>query len=169
MDERWKEEYSPDLRLRVVSEILDLPDDLTLTAANGTDMPYPGWIEMTFQLASETNLAKELLIPVLVMEGCHLSHPIIGFNVIEHILKTTEKTKQYSTVRKAFPSLKRNKVRAFIQAVSAERTDEYAVKTKKEIIAVPKHSSFQIECCIAAQPFKENMTMLFQPDLIYKS
>lgn len=77
----------------------------------------------------------------------------------------TDKTKQYSTVKTAFPSLKRNKVRAFIQAVSAEQTDEYAVKTKKEKVAVPKHSSIQIECRVASQPFKEDMTMLFQPDL----
>ena len=165
IDERWKEQYLPNARLRDVSEILDLPDNLTLTAANGTDMPYLGWVETTFQLGSEIDQTKELIIPVLVMKGFHLSHPLIGFNVIEHILAKTEKTKQYSTVKKAFPSLKRNKVRAFIQAVSAEQIDEYAVKTKKEKVAVPKHSSIQIECRVAAQPFKMDMTMLFQPDL----
>lgn len=165
IDERWKEEYLPDAKLRDVSEILDSPEDLTLTAANGTEMPYLGWIETTFRLISETDQMKELIIPVLVMKGCHLSHPIIGFNVIEHIMAQTEKPQQYSTVRKAFPSLKRNKVRAFIQAVGAEQIDEYAVKTKKERVAVPKHTSIQIECRVVAQPFKEDMTMLFQPDL----
>lgn len=129
------------------------------------ELPYLGWIETTFRLSSETDQRKELIIPVLVMEGCHLSHPIIGFNVVEHILANTERTKRYSTVRKAFPSLKRNKVRAFIQAVSAEQTDEYAVKTNKERAGVPKHTSIQIECRVAAQSFKEDMTMLFQPDL----
>ena len=58
------------------------------------------------------------------------------------------------SVKTAFPSLKRDKVRAFIQAVSAEQTDEYAVKTKKEKVAVPKHSSIQIECRVASQPFQ---------------
>lgn len=165
IDERWKEESLPNARLRDVSEILDSPDDLRLTAANGTEMPYLGWIETTFRLASETDQTKELIIPVLVMKGCHLSHPIIGFNVIEHILAMTEKTKRYSTVRKAFPSLKRNKVSAFIQAVSAEQTDEYGVKIREKKAAVPKHSSIQIECRVASQPFKEDTTMLFQPDL----
>lgn len=165
IDERWKEEYLRDATLRDVSEILDSADDLTLTAANGTEMPYLGWIETTFRLVSETDQTQELIIPILVMKGCHLSHPIIGFNVIEHILAKTEKTKRYNTVRKAFPSLKRNKVRAFIQAVSAEQTDEYAVKTKKEMIAVSKHTNIQIECRVASQPFKDDMTMLFQPDL----
>lgn len=40
---------------------------------------------------------------------------------------------------------------------------EYAVKTKKRLL--PKQSIFQIECRTAAQPFKEDMTMLFQRDL----
>lgn len=165
IDEAWKTEYLPSARLRDVSEILDSHDDLTLTAANGTEMPYLGWIETTFQLASETDQRKELIIPVLVMKGCHLSHPIIGFNVIEHILTKTEKTKQYSAVRKAFPSLKRNRVRAFIQAVSTKQINEYAVKTKRERVTVPKHTSVHIECRVVAHPFKEDMTMLFQPDL----
>ncbi|KAJ8265741.1 hypothetical protein COCON_G00148400 [Conger conger] len=98
------------------------------------------------------------------MKGWYLSHPIIGFNVIEHILTRTETTKLHSTVRKAFPSLKRNKVGAFIKAVSAEQEDEYTVKTNKEGTAVSKRSIMQISCRVAAQPFKEDTTMLFQPD-----
>ena len=131
IDERWKDEHLPTTELRDVSEILDSSVDLTLTAANGTEMPYLGWIETTFRLASGTDQTTELIIPVLVMKGWHMSHPIIGFNVIEHILTNTEKTKQYRTVRKAFPSLKRNKVRAFIQAVSAEQEDESKQKKRR--------------------------------------
>lgn len=39
IDERWKRDYLPNTRLRDISEILDSPDDLTLTAANGTALP----------------------------------------------------------------------------------------------------------------------------------
>lgn len=86
--------------MRDVSEILDLSHGLKLTAANGTDMPYLGWVETTFRLVCD---------------------PIIGFNVIEHILTKTEKNKQYGAVTKAFPSLKRNKVKALIQAFSRKQ------------------------------------------------
>lgn len=57
-DEAWKTEYLSNARLRDVSEILDSHDDLILTAANGTEMPYLGWIETTFKLASETDQRK---------------------------------------------------------------------------------------------------------------
>ena len=74
IDERWKEEYLPTIKLRHVSETLDSSKDLKLTAANGTKMPYLGMIETTFRLASETDQAKELIIPVLVVEGSHQSN-----------------------------------------------------------------------------------------------
>lgn len=105
-------------------------------------MPYLRWIETTFRQASETDQAKELIIPVLVLEGSQQSHHrhIIGFDVIENILKNTEKTEQYHTVKKAFPSLKRKKVRDFIQAVSAEQEDKFVVKTKKGQVTVTKNT-----------------------------
>lgn len=165
IDERWKEEYLPHTKIRDVAELMDSSEPLTLTAANGTNMPYLGWIETTFQLATGTDKTKKLIIPMLVMKGCPLSHAIIGYNVIEHILEKTEKADQYSTVRKSFPNLKRHKVRAFIQAVSANRLDEFRVKTKKDCITVPKQSHIQIDCRVVTQPFKEDMTMLFEPDL----
>lgn len=166
IDERWKEEHLQNARVRELTEIVDSPDDLRLSAANGTEMPYLGWVESTFRLASEINQTKELIIPVMVMKGGHLSHPIIGFTVIEHILANTEKTRQYNAVKKAFPSLKRNKLKAFIQDVTTEQTDEYSVLgTKKEMVSVAKHSGVQIACCVTTQPFKENVTMLIQPDL----
>lgn len=64
-------------------------------------MSYLGWIEKTFRLASETNQTKELIIPALVMTGCHLSHPIIGFKVIEHSKAWKDETEQCS--EKSFP------------------------------------------------------------------
>lgn len=114
--------------------------ELTLTTANGTNMPYLGWIETTFQLVSGTGQTENLIIPMLVMKGYSLSHPIIGYNSIEHILKNTAEADQYCTVRRAFPTLHRHKVRPFIQAVGAGRLDEFKVRTKRHCITVPKQS-----------------------------
>lgn len=74
IDEEWKREHFPNSILREVTEILDSPDDLKVTAAKGPEMPYLGCIETTFRLASETGQTNQLIIPVLVMKGCHLSH-----------------------------------------------------------------------------------------------
>lgn len=54
-------------------------------------------------------------------------------------------------------------MRAFIEAVSVE--NEYTVKTQRKVISDPKRSSVQIKCQVAVQPFEENMTTIFEPDL----
>lgn len=138
--------------------------ELSLTAANGISMLYLRWIDtVSFYLISRTEPPEKMISPMLVMKGCYLSYPIIGYNVIDYILNKTEKAQIYSTVRKAFSSLKRNKVKAFIQAVNADTVDVFEVKTKKDCITVPSQSHIQVECRVAPQP--QDMTMLFEPDL----
>ncbi|XP_016383472.1 mucin-5AC-like [Sinocyclocheilus rhinocerous] len=90
-------EYLPEVPLRDVSDILESPNTLNLVAANGIDMPYIGYVEVTFRLASPTSHHTELVIPILVARGQNLSHPIIGFNVIEQIVNSIEQA-QPSTV-----------------------------------------------------------------------
>ena len=58
--------------------------ELNLTAANGSKVPYIGWVELNFRLRSSKN---ELAVPFLVTEQS-LNSPLIGFNVIEDIMKT---------------------------------------------------------------------------------
>ena len=58
---------------------------LNLTAANGTTIPYKGWIETKFRLNKEDS--KEVTVPFLVTPE-HLKQLIVGYNVIELFAKT---------------------------------------------------------------------------------
>jgi len=69
IDEKWKTKHAPEVTLRNISEATEAPDSLRLVAANGTNMPYSGWVELTFKLASPVTNEKELNIPVLVLKG----------------------------------------------------------------------------------------------------
>ena len=71
-----------------MSELIDPHEPLHLEAANGTDMPHVGWVEIPFTLTASDS---ELLIPVLVLKGCQQQCPIIGFNVIEHLVSESMK------------------------------------------------------------------------------
>ena len=73
----------PGITLKNVSELLN--SELNLTAANGGEMPYIGWVELNFRLLSSK---EELAVPFLVTDQS-LDTPIIGFNVIEEIVKTS--------------------------------------------------------------------------------
>lgn len=138
--------HLPDMRLRDISEILDTADTLEVVAANGENMPYTGWVEITFRLASGGGPTTEVIVPTLVMKASKLVQPIIGSNVIELIINSdfkqsnaTDKERLGHTVRAAFPDLELNQAQAFVEQVSAEQTKEYVVKTKKERINIPKH------------------------------
>ncbi len=90
VDRRWKDQYIPGVKVRNVSEVTETADNLNLVAANGSNMPYEGWVEITFNLAPPANKIEALVIPVLVLKGQQLSKPIIGYNVIEQVMKRSE-------------------------------------------------------------------------------
>ena len=172
IDELWKEEHLPRTRLRNISEILDRESPLDIVAANGENMPYVGWVEVTFSLASGGAPTTTVNVPTLVMKGNNLGRPIIGSNVIELIIdrelkqsNTTDIERLSHTVRTAFPNLEPEQAQAFVQQVSVEQKYEYAVKTKKERINIPKHMSVTVECHVQMYPPHEDTTMIFEPDV----
>lgn len=138
--------------MRDVSEVTEAADGLSLVTANDSSIPYEGWVEITFSLAPPANRMKELVIPVLVLKGQRLSKPIIGYNVIEQVMKQSEASGQTDgsrgllnkTVRSAFPSWRRSKIRTFINLVTAESVSEYCVKVTKKHVNVPKHAIVQV-------------------------
>lgn len=70
-------------------------------------------IEVTFGLAAGGADPKELVVPMPVMKGRSLSKPILGYNVIEQIVKTniteqweaTREDQLHGGLRAPFPSL----------------------------------------------------------------
>ena len=71
------------INVKNISELLN--SELNLTVANGDEMPNVGWVELNFRLLWSK---VELAVPFLVTDQS-LDTPIIGFNVIEEIVKTS--------------------------------------------------------------------------------
>lgn len=90
IDETWKADNLPDIQLRDIAEIVDPDNPLQIEAANGTEMPYVGWVEVTVRLVGST---AEFHVPILFMKGNQQLRPIIGFNVIKHVV-TNSQTKE---------------------------------------------------------------------------
>ena len=77
-------ELCPESCLRSIAELID--GELNLSAANGSDISYNGWTEIEFQLSNSTKHDPVIQVPFLVTES-PMEHPIIGYNVIEEVLK----------------------------------------------------------------------------------
>lgn len=52
VDRQWKDQYIPGVKIREVFEAMEATDNLNLVAANGSIMPYVGWVEITFNFGS---------------------------------------------------------------------------------------------------------------------
>ncbi len=59
--EAFLKQNHPEKRIRRLSELMET--DLKLTAANGSVIPYMGWVELTFTLCSDDSLVR---VPFLV-------------------------------------------------------------------------------------------------------
>lgn len=89
--------YIPEVKLKDIPEATEAPDGLQLVAANGTNMPYVGWVEITLKLTSFDESVKDLVIPVLVLQDQTLSKSGIGYSVIEQVMRQSEvNEKQWS-------------------------------------------------------------------------
>ena len=79
----WLKQCLPGCAIRDIAELLGM-DGPELTAANGTDLPYEGWVELTLNLI-EDDSDHTVKVPFLIAKD-FLDMPIVGFNVIERLL-----------------------------------------------------------------------------------
>ena len=63
-----------------------------MKAANGTDIPYSGWIELEFQLMSGVDVKNNcaITVPCLGSPSEEVNCVILGFNVIEKMLNSDD-------------------------------------------------------------------------------
>ena len=85
----WFEEYLPSLKPRNTAELLGEEAGLNLIGANGGPIPFDEWVEVQFQLTSGTQSSIPLTVPLLVAKG-DLEYLIIGYNVIEEVIKSPD-------------------------------------------------------------------------------
>lgn len=69
MSEAWKSDNLPDSKILPISDLLSDDEMLNLRAANGSEIPFKGWVEVKLSLydpKTKTSGSDEILVPVLV-------------------------------------------------------------------------------------------------------
>ena len=82
VSEHFHKQKFPGTNLRDISELIKC--ELNVTAANGPSIPYKGWTELEFTLASNQ---KSISVPFLGTKEI-IDLLLVGFNVIEECIKT---------------------------------------------------------------------------------
>lgn len=114
----WRKRHLPHTTVRPIEELLG-PGTLTGLAANHTEIPFDGWVEVSFRLSDDTGTEGTLQVPMLVASDSSVAeNPIIGYNIIEELIGRWEKLGPRSStvgrVSKAF-SISINKARSMLR------------------------------------------------------
>ena len=144
--------------------------ELELVAANGTKIPYLGFIEVKFQLAKSEG-SEVLQVPMLVTPKPQLL-PLIGFSVIQ---ETVNEGSEYNVstidvMKETFQSSDETNMENLVHLI--HETDEAntwfgSVRIIKKDFVLPRGQSTKIHCranYIAAEP---RTPVIFEPNTLY--
>ena len=145
----WVKENLGDIIIKPLEQLIGCTN-LELKAANGTSIPYLGWIEISFRL-DRSSSDRYVCVPMLVARDS-LEHPIIGYNVIEEVIKDqdditsdTEHTLAFMT--SSFPTVKQENISALVQFIkSTTDSDICSVRTTKHDVVIPSGETVNIAC-----------------------
>ena len=147
----WLEEYLPSSKLRNIEELLGEDVGLNLRTPNGGTIPFEGWVEVQFQLSSDSESSSSLTVPFLIARD-ELETPIVGYNVIEEVLKDRETEGSSSIVDIMNTALKEvalENVTALVDLVrNASMEDMGVLKNGKRNLTVPRGQAVTVPCRI---------------------
>ena len=165
----WLEEYLPSLKLRNIEELLGEETGLNLIGANGGPIPFEGWVEVQFQLASSNQPSNPLTVPLLVARD-ELEFLIIGYNVIEEVIKDGDQVGGESAdslgeiMSSAFSEVKQESVTALVELVQTANVESLCVlRSGKNNVTVPRGQTVSVACRVDCGPLDEKTPVLFEP------
>ena len=144
---------------------------LDLKAANETEIPYEGWIEVSFKLATSDD-KHGMSVPFLVSKHT-LDHPIVGYNVIEEIVKNpvsdspnNHEETLVNALSTSLPNAKQENVKTFIGLIGTNISSELCrVKVTKKDAVVPKNETMVLSYSVTTGPTESRLLVLFEPDV----
>ena len=165
----WVAQNLPTAERREINELLD--KGLDLKAANGSEIPYEGWIEVSFKLATSDD-KHGMSVPFLISTD-PLDHPIVGYNVIEEIVKNPDshfrnshEETLVSALNSSLPNAKQENVEALINLIRTTTPSELcSVKVTKRDVLVPKNETMVVTCSVNTGPIESRFPVLFEPDV----
>ena len=159
----------PLVEIQDIKDLLESTVDLELTATNGTKLPHSGWVKIDFELInSGVNLTNVLEVPMLVTEFS-LDQPIIGYNVIEEMVKNNnapDKQNFLLLLSASFPGTSSSNLNAFVNFIQTKSVDEICVvKNGKRNINVPSGHTVKVLCGVNTGLIDEKTSVMFEPDV----
>ena len=163
------EDRFPLVETKDIKDLLECTVDLELTTANGTKLPYSGWVKIDFEfINSGVNLTNALEVSMFVTE-VSLDQPIIGYNVIEEMVKNNNAPDEQNLLlllSASLPATFSSNLNAFVNVIQTKSVDEIcAVKNRKRNINVPSGHTVKVPCRVNTGLIDEKTPAIFEPDV----
>lgn len=81
----WVEKALPNVKIEPLSSLF-IGQPLEISAANGTAVPFDGWVYVDLQICSESHGHADINVPVLISQNS-MNCPLLGSNVIAELIK----------------------------------------------------------------------------------
>ena len=165
LSEENLKEKSIECEIKPIEELIGT-GTLSLQAANGTSIPYTGWVEVNVCLQDETS--PELLVPFLVTKQ-HLDLPIIGYNVIELIIKSAvDNGKSQSLLKGIQTCLPENNTDSIVELLDVITNNEpdafCSVKSLKKDFVITPGQTVSLPCRANTGPIHRPTPVIFEPE-----
>jgi transposase InsO family protein len=142
VDSEWVSTFAPNAVVRPVSDFLEPDEQVEFMAANNTEVPMVGAVILEFKLGDSS-----FPVPFVITSG-QLSQPIIGFNVMKHMICSGERDTVISSLRDAMGDVAVGKITVMVNLISRNFEDTDCVGTLKSTrnILIPAKGVARIKC-----------------------
>ena len=154
----WVKENCPEADIRPIAEIIEEsgqsneidPSSLSFTAANNLKVPMLGCVVLKYELGS-----CSFEVPFLVTTS-KLSNPIIGYNVIVHMVKSGKQQEVCDMLIKSICDVDANKIEVMVNLLTKDIDDDDFLADLKAMkpCVIPKKSSVTIKCKVKGSMVK---------------
>ncbi|KAL6455438.1 hypothetical protein MHYP_G00361400 [Metynnis hypsauchen] len=161
----WVKSMLPTVEVKSLDILLDEP--LYVTAANGSHIPFDGWIEADLEILSRGRGKCSIQVPFLVSQSS-LDCPLLGINVIGELIKGNGgATDSLSLSALVSEILTLDEQDAKVVASAAQKSWEenlshcYTVRVGKQGVVIQPNQVQSIRCRVRAWP--KGGVMCFEP------
>ncbi|CAC5417221.1 unnamed protein product [Mytilus coruscus] len=156
---QWLKEKMNETQIRPLSELMD--GELIVRSANGSEIPYEGWVQVNFKLKSkEEKLENSLEVPFLLSSHPDMNKPIKGYNVIEHYM---EKHTNVAGILKSAMGIKVNRINTVMNIIKSSNGDICSVRNGKRDIIIPGNSQSVIKGIAHVRDTSNSTSAVFMP------
>ena len=161
---KWVQENFPDKKIHSIREFLEENEELKVTAANSSDIKIDGVVLLYFSMGEGDD--GGFVVPVLVGSE-EVVEPILGYNVIEHLIlkgSSGQKTELQRALEQSEKSFRVESLSTLVQKRAAN-PDYLADVKSQSTITVPAGHHVQIKCRVKTSCDDTEQTVYFAPRL----